>query len=411
MNGMGQTRGKNPSDRRTTLVDFDLLVATLWFSIAFTDVGAYMAKEDYNPFSAVLVIFCLVYLLLTRDLASFFAPYLNKTTLVWCILYLLPLPLMVIADRTYDIREYTSVVAVFLAFAVSVAFAYAYDAERKIRYGITIAFVIGVCLNIFEIFFPNTFSTAPGRSAGLYINPNYSSSVIILMGLLLSDYGKTIVSGRDVLISFGLIIGVMSTFSRTNIILGTIVLLILLALRWSKKISLYAKGYLLIGLVALFIALRAMIGGGMSVDAYDRFEDLLTGEYADSYQAERGLHNESFSAMIDEAWWFGHGVQTVAGMDNGPHNQYTALHIDYGIFAVVMFVFILVFAAWNLSLLIMKKIPTRFQIVETLLAYGYLAAFCFANHNVFELKPYALFFGIACARITKANEWLLRVNK
>ncbi len=103
-----------------------------------------------------------------------------------------------------------------------------FSAERtqlRGRQAILMAVLLAALLNIYEFFHPLAFSEIPGRSAGLYINPNISAAACILGMIASIELVEDKYRGPFVLF-IGL--GVYLTFSRGGILAWLAVVLVML---------------------------------------------------------------------------------------------------------------------------------------------------------------------------------------
>jgi hypothetical protein len=89
------------------------------------------------------------------------------------------------------------------------------DAHRLARQALVAGVLLGVALNIYEVFVPLSFSPFIGRSAGLYLNPNTAGETLVL-GMV---FGLTVLSrpwqGPFMLLTGA---GVFITYSRSSIL-------------------------------------------------------------------------------------------------------------------------------------------------------------------------------------------------
>ena len=94
---------------------------------------------------------------------------------------------------------------------------------RLTKRAVVVATLAGVALNIYDFMFPGTFSTIPGRAAGLYVQPN-TSGIALVFGCVigLSAIRRRWWQEAFVVVSF---IGVLVTFSRESMLaFGCVVL-------------------------------------------------------------------------------------------------------------------------------------------------------------------------------------------
>jgi hypothetical protein len=90
-----------------------------------------------------------------------------------------------------------------------------------VKSGVALATLLGVALNLYEVFHPGTFSQAPGRSAGLYLDANCSGMALVLgsvvaltaipsrwreLFLLLTGAGVIATFSREAMLAFAVVV-------------------------------------------------------------------------------------------------------------------------------------------------------------------------------------------------------------
>ena len=208
--------------------------------------------------------------------------------------------------------------------------------------------LLGVIVNIWDFFIP-TFSTVPGRAAGIYENPNISGKIIgmLMIGGVLAVPKKW----QVVFIAFcG--IGVLVTFSRVAWLLWNIGFwgwLFLNGQNISRRIPLWLIALLSVNIVFLIFLFSGSLGslvtesslsdnlttntaGRLGVDA-DLISDNSIGTRV--VLVKRGLSEWS------DAWMFGHGLGATDTWPEKPHNMYLLFAVEGGFIGLVLFSFLL----------------------------------------------------------------------
>lgn len=205
------------------------------------------------------------------------------------------------------------------------------------RRAVLAATLVGVSVNAFEFMNPGTFSSVPGRAAGLYINPNISGAALVL-GMLASSR----LLGRWSRIAFVLTVGlgVAATLSRAAM-LGWLAIAASLLAPEARAIGLAR----LVGSFAL-----AMLAAGGAVAVMTTWQDggqasPLTQALADRFSVFDADHSADFSTherreLIDEALasaahrpfaGAGLGANRFLARETGSHNQYLDHVVQHGV--------------------------------------------------------------------------------
>jgi hypothetical protein len=104
---------------------------------------------------------------------------------LWLLFLSLSVIFMIFSDRTFFRGDWSSHVAVLIVFCIGIYFGMNTYLYSGILYGVMIVVIASSLMNLFEFFIENNvWSTAPGRSAGFYVNPNISSANIVVYGIL-----------------------------------------------------------------------------------------------------------------------------------------------------------------------------------------------------------------------------------
>ncbi len=226
------------------------------------------------------------------------------------------------------------------------------------RRTILIAVLGAVALNIYELFYPGSFSYVTGRSAGLYVNPNKSGTALLLgmifsVGLLPHKYRMP----------FALLVGlgVLLTFSRAAMIGWPLVATILVL---TGEIRL--KRSLIVGCMVLVIGIAALLPWwndllfqpeNVSMLNADGIERLQWLESLQNFNVESSDYSTLERKEVAGLAWnmfaekpiLGHGVG--ASMDWGfhvsSHNQYLNMMVDHGILGLFILPSLIAASVWR----------------------------------------------------------------
>ena len=242
--------------------------------------------------------------------------------------------------------------------------------------------IVGVILNVYELFNPLSFSFNLGRSAGMYMNSNVSA-LALLVG---SVFSFSILKGFWKSIFIGFVgIGVLTTFSRAGILTYLIVTFSLYFYKKFNPRSLII--FFLITYTLLFnfdiLGINDILGTEEMAIMIDRINIFGNGSATNdnsSYERQRLLEigidkyldNPIFGAGLGAA----NEISGAAYSSQSTHNQFVYLLIEYGIFGIFLILFLFVILA-------KKHIFLRrsFEITTFLLIYFIN---CFFSHNMFD---------------------------
>jgi O-antigen ligase len=211
--------------------------------------------------------------------------------------------------------------------------------QSKFGWLIALPLATAVVVNYYEyVFNPDVLSTAPGRAAGFFENPNNSGAMIAVLWalwLLSAPIRSRIRASIVGLLSLG---AVLVTFSRSALICFLLVSLIgamVLAHRQGRSV-LRAVGVSLLMVFVTGIALSALSDTELSSGAQMRVESLIQSRFDDDSTLSRGLAaqrywNEFLDHPLSGAEVFGSLTEKVG---QGPHNMFLAVAADFGIFGV-----------------------------------------------------------------------------
>lgn len=298
--------------------------------------------------------------------------------LVWDVLF------MVFSKRSFTVGDYTSALTGVALFVGLAAAARQKRWRRTIWAAITLCIVVGSAICIWEFFrSPNFFSTAPGRAAGIYQNPNLASEIFSggLLFFLGSMNARSSLWQRAVLML--VILGILTTVSRTGIIVTGVMLAYWIWFTYGRK-HLISFTLISVSSSTLLIALLLYANRSLDLsnDASIRVESLLSGFGVNDFSQERGGAAEISLLMLRENLW-GYGTGTVPSMPLGPHNMYLGIAVDHGVLIAGAYLFLWLWLGWRAFLNRDGNIVPR-------LFWFWLGVWNVASHNMFAPASLAI---------------------
>jgi O-antigen ligase len=305
---------------------------TLWTSNA---VGLLYGYSPINPYYSLVAIY-LVYFALARP-NQLLAVSTRPLFWVWLLTAILPIVLYWASDRTPE--AYASMrnrITVFSGIAGSMVILSGKDPLKMLRAAAKIVFATSVFLNLLEVAIP-LLSTSPGRSAGLYQNPNIAAAGIIVCLIILVDFRRH-TPRNMVLMAIGLI-GVVSTFSRSGMLYVTLLWLAYTLLPRGPGTSPAASRLVVmsaLGLVVLMGLLTAWQLGVISDVGQHQIASML------EMQEDYSVQKRRFSAL--NAWnefsrhpLAGLGIGAPEYYNLSTHNTYLHLAVEFGILGLLVY--------------------------------------------------------------------------
>jgi O-antigen ligase len=240
---------------------------------------------------------------------------------------------------------------------------------------IAIATMVGVALNLYEVFYPGTFSTVTGRAAGLYGDSNASGMALVL-GLLIS---LPAVERRwrelFIMVTFA---GVAATFSREAVLTLVIIVVAAAVVRaLSPRRLLITVGVSALLFATLGVAQMMRENKVLGADNLSR----VTFGSRDASVRDRLRIAEKALAVFESNPFLGQGFGTATYWnDEQTHNLYLSLLADYGIIGL----FVIPALVWSLR----RNSWDSYAFAVTILLW------CFFNHNVFSYSFALISFAI-----------------
>jgi hypothetical protein len=223
------------------------------------------------------------------------------------------------------------------------------------RIAVGAATLINVALNIYEFFYPETFSTVrivEGRSAGLHGNPNQAADALV-MGMVFCTTLLPFALRWPFMILIG--IATLLTFSRSGIVEWVVVAAAFMLAREvgvKEVLTAIFVGVLVFVTVFLPFGDQILMNWDKTVmrnrDLMERLNWLTSPtEVVDYSGLERAYVAKQSWERIAEQPWLGHGTGTSARAYVGTHNVYLAFMEDYGLLGVAVLPLLVLAATWG----------------------------------------------------------------
>ena len=322
---------------------------------------------------------------------------LKADILLWFILVAMPLAFMIFESRPFTRGTWTSqlssVVILFVGAVLGL--------RRRLRGLLALAMLsvlaVGVALNLFELLVHNNaWSTAPGRSAGWYLNPNEASGTLALFGILYFGFRQGRYRRYDVPVLSLTFVGILTTFSRGGFVVFFCCVFACLLSRQGPRVSWstvrsvigVVLGLTLVAWLAFSVVLPQL---SLTEDAAMRLESIERRAFVKDYETDRARSALHSWARFRESPIIGVGVLTSLEMEIGPHNMMAALAMDMGITPLFLYVWVIIRMTW-LGLFGLRDpvtVSSEWLVAPWMLVYG------FGSHNVLYEPACLLGLGIA----------------
>ena len=321
------------------------LLAVMFVGIFYSNIPNYLSVQHgfLLPLHWLIGFGVLALPLLVRQITT--SNVLKSPVVAWCFLYMLVTIIWFIPSSQsemvwQEVRWRVLAVLELLMFLMLLTHA---DTNKQARITLVAAVLLGVALNIYEFFFPLSFSPIIGRSSGLYMNPN-DSALALVGGMIFAVTVLPVWFRGTFILIVG--IGVSATFSRAGIIAWCLVavgFLLVRKIRGQDILLGMCFGSLLIG--ALFFLrgeemLRTLDNSGVMNTKVE--ERLLSLTDPSSVQ---DLSSWSHMYVVQRLWekwaehpFLGSGTGTAfSAFEIAPHNQYLLFMVDHGFIGVLIF--------------------------------------------------------------------------
>lgn len=367
------------------------IISLVWLVTIGTNAAHYYSdKAAYQGITVLAGIAYFLFIFRGQFLRLiFFKEYLFLLFMLIC-----PILLMLLSNRSFERGAYTSLIIVAMVFTVASVLALRAELDRTLSIAAFVIVVIGVALNLYEFLIENNlWSTAPGRSAGLYINPNISAGALLGYGLIFLSSRADKFRIDDLIMMCLIVVGVFITFSRTGIIsvvvLFTAVILLRVNRRYFLRVIAGSVSIMVIAVVGSSYVYQNMV---LSKDAAMRLDSFMLTSLLDNYRSQRGEVALDSIDLFMKNPIAGEGVRTVQGMTQGPHNMFVAVMIDYGVSGL------LAYLGFIVRLILFAIISNREIAGRLWLFILWLCLFSVASHNLLEDTATMPILGFALAR-------------
>lgn len=304
-------------------------------------------------------------------------------TLWHCLFFLSILLSFIYSDIDENSVRFVKSHVVIMALIVSLIFLFQTKKDQNaIRLAVTTVVLLSVCCNIIDFIIndPTVFSKVDGRAAGLYINPNISSQMIVA-GMVISISALP----KRLRLAFCLFaaIGVLLTFSRGGII-GWCVATYLLIIQDYLKINRIILISSLTLLIIVFFALQlGYIKVGNQINLSQNAVSRLQFQQDASAFERIELISIGLKEFSESPFLGGDvGSKTLEGAGANPHNQYILLLVQQGILGFMLFI--------TLLFLIWKRGHRTAKLLVTI-----LALFSIFSHNILGTPAWWFFITIS----------------
>lgn len=360
------------------------LFAFIWLVIIGTNVAEYYSEATAYQSAAILAGAAYFLFVFRRQLLRlvFFKDYL----LVLAIL-VVPIPLMLLSDRSFERAAYLSQIAIALVFVVASVLALRAELDRTLALAAFAIVAVGTAMNLYELYI------APGRSAGFYVNPNTSAEALLGYGLVFLLARSAKFSVADLILMSLVVVGIFATFSRAGILAGVVLLTAAALMRGQRKhMPRIVLGGVAISLLAFAFASYVFRNLDLSEEATGHILSLIETGGVGDYREDRGLTALASLELAMENPLAGGGVGAVYDMPEGPHNMFLAMMVEYGIVGLIVYLVIII------RLILIARRADRNLSGTVLLFVAWLVVFSFSSHNLLGNAATIPLMGFALAR-------------
>ena len=324
---------------------FQKALAVIAVAVFYTNLPnyAHVRLGILVPYQWLLGFWVLALPLIVRQILT--SNVLRSPVVAWCFWYTLVAILWFIPSSQsevawQEVRWRVLTVLELVAFLTILSHA---DTNKWVRILLVPAVLLGVALNMYDLFFPLSFSPIIGRSAGFYMNPNESAFALVGGMVFAVTVLPAWFRGTFILLVG---IGVSATFSRGGIISWCMVAVGFLLARKIRAQDLLLGvcfGSLLVG--ALFFLrgeelLRTLDNAGvMNTKVEERLLWLIDPSGAEDQSSWAHVY---VMKRLWEKWaehpFLGSGTGSAfSAFEIPPHNQYLVFMVDHGFIGSFVF--------------------------------------------------------------------------
>lgn len=334
-----------------------------------------------------LMIFMLIYYLMSSK--KFF---LNKNLSYWMLFYFVIYTIYyIIQGAGSDIKVYYVYALVNVFTFIAFSLLYNLDSNDMIitRKSIVVALLFGVTMVLYDFIHPGFFVLIKdyysGRALATYQNQNLVGAIFIAGLILVIDIIPR--KYRMFFIAY-LFTGILVTFSRSNIILF-IVIIIVMSIQ--KKLSKISTSILLFSLVAMmtwlyyigFDYLSKEFDIKATVEAMDRLAYFISpDDVTSTHNDERKIVLNIALSMFADSPIIGNGIGSTRLWEYrvGPHNTFAMMWAELGLFGFLLVPTFLLATTYDI---IMRTHQKEYKDMGILFIIFFTISSLF-SHNMFE---------------------------
>jgi hypothetical protein len=268
---------------------------------------------------------------------------LKSPVVIWCFGYALLTMIWFIGSTQSEItwQVVRSRILTIIELLLFISLFSNQEVNRLARQVLVVGVATAVIIQIYELFFPMSFSEVLGRSAGLYMNPNMAGSALVAgmicaVTVLPLHYrvGFFLMSG----------IGVLASFSRGSILAWGIAVAGLAVTGLMRAKSWAITGLLGFGLVLLMVvpnwdAFLSTLerAGTINKNVEERLTWLTdpSGVLDQSSWSREYLAKRAWEKIEEHPFWGG-GTGSSFETDIAPHNQSLVFMQDHGVLGILI---------------------------------------------------------------------------
>ncbi|MDF2713116.1 MAG: hypothetical protein K0R28_41 [Paenibacillus sp.] len=250
------------------------------------------------------------------------------------------------------------------------------------------------------------FTNVIGRAAGFAENPNTGAYSLVILIILSVDWRKY--KSIDGILWLMTALGVLATLSRGGIIIFSLAFVSYLGFIFAGLRKNKSKFLLNVAITLIASIFIIQIGSGLmrqsvmfetvtGQNRWDRVMEMFNGNTESITSDSRMELFSSYTELIADSPFFGHGTGYSNSLPNGPHNMYLLIWTDYGLVGLL----VLIYGIANLLFFfISQKNRAGFVFMLVFIVEG------FFNHNLLTFRPLVVALAlltVSCLKIGSVN--------
>lgn len=357
-----------------------------WLAVAFlllngSNLGAYSSRFGPYFLLAMLLILASLYALRMRELVL---QLRSGDVVLGAVIFGLLFVAALVSRNGQALELSKPMLGDLIVFMLAAWLARNLIHSRWFDFAVLVAILFVSALNGFEfVFSPNLLSTAPGRAAGFFGNPNNSGTALAGLTALWLARTRGALRRTDLTIFAVAFMGIAVTFSRGAMLVlllsaGTVVLFRARSANASTR-TLASAGAALALLSVLVVG--GLRGSELSQDAALRLESVLQSDFRDESSSSRLSSAEYYIFLFVQNPILGAGPFSSLSAPGGagPHNSFIAAAADFGALGLSAFLLILYRGLARARRLGWSE-PTAQRLLGLVIWLGVASLF---SHNVF----------------------------